>query len=465
MAIDSSGRKQQERNKVHGDTSSEQQQSLRRRAEAKLAAAAEYPELGIDQEKNRMVIHELQLQQLELEIQNEELKALQETLAKSEARYLNLYDFAPVGYVTVNKAGVIVEANHTATVLLQRPPRSLAKEMFFRLIFPNDQDIFYNCHKAIFATNKPQTCKLRLLRQHGPPFWARLESAPIRTQGGQITVCRMALIDIDGGVQSAEAKTRQEEQTRLLRKAESLTRVAGAFVHHCNNMLTVIIGNLEMVMGEAPQGTALRESLDAAKEGADRLTQLNSSILTALGRKIGKHFPLDVSELCRRILADQRIPSNVEMRTDLPANGPMVAVNAEQIRLMLCHMLANGWDSLAKGQGVVCLAVTTIMPKEIPITNRFPVDWTPEDHPYACLLISDNGCGINSEEVEDIFEPFFTKKLFGRGLGLPIILGIARAHGGAVTVASTIGVGTVLQVFLPISLPERPLEQREAVGP
>lgn len=462
MAVNSSRKEQQESAKVSGGKNGEQQRSLRRRAEAKLASMAEYPEFGVDQEHDRMLLHELRLHQLELEMQNAELRVAQETLAKSEARYLNLYDFAPVGYVTVNKAGVILEANHTATALLQMPPGSLAKEMFSRLIFPNDQDIFYSCQKASFATNRPQTCKLRLLRKNSRPIWARLESGPFQEEGAAPRVCRMALIDIDAGIKNSLEKSQVGKTNSQLQKAESLEQMGGALAHHFNNQLTVVVGNLELAQAESPPGTTLRNSLDEAMAAAERLSQLSGSIITYLGRKIGARQPLDVSEICRQTLANIRIPPQVEMRLDVPATGPVVTANAEQLSEMITHILANGLDSLSNGKGALDLVVTNTMVNDIPARHRFPLDWHPADCPYASITVTDNGCGIDGNDIEKLFDPFFTKKFFGRGLGLSIVLGIARAHDGAVTVASTIGVGTVIQVFLPISLAEHPLNRTES---
>jgi two-component system, cell cycle sensor histidine kinase and response regulator CckA len=444
-------RGRQAKNGLTDNASLEARRSLRHRAETLLAASTDFQDLGADEEKDRLLIHELRLHHIELEIQNDELRASQETLATSEARYLDLYDFAPVGYVTVNKAGIIVESNHTAAVLLQMPPGSLVKEPFFRFILPDDQDIYYRRHKESFITNKPQTCKVRLLRKHSRPFWARLESGPLRDEGANSKVCRMAVIDIDAGVRAANDKLHQGEKDRQLQKAESLTRLSGAIAHHLNNMLTVISRNLELAMGESPQGTPLRESLDAAMEGVDRLKQLSGSILTSLGGRIGKHQLLNVSELCHQTLVKLRIPPQVEVRVDFPAIGPMITANPEQLSEMMTHILTNGLDSFVNGKGVLTLTVTTGMAKDISERQRFPLDWHPKNCLYASIAVTDNGCGIDNTDIENLFDPFFTKKFFGRGMGLSIVLGIVRAHGGAVTVGSAIGSGTAFQVFLPMS--------------
>jgi signal transduction histidine kinase len=87
---------------------------------------------------------------------------------------------------------------------------------------------------------------------------------------------------------------------------------------------------------------------------------------------------------------------------------------------------------------------------EISSSHRFPAEWKPEDPVYACLRVTDDGGGIAPEDIETIFDPFFTTHFTGRGLGLPVALGIVRAHGGAITVESTRGVGSAFRAYLPV---------------
>jgi PAS domain S-box-containing protein len=436
---------------VVGKNGSGQGQSLRKQAEENLRSREKLQPM-VDPEDIQRFVHELRVHQVELEIQNEELRRSQEELAASQNRYLDLYDFAPVGYLTVNKAGIIVEANHTAAALLRVAPGTLIGQPIFRFIVSEDQDIYYLRHKASFATNEPQTCKMRLLRTDGKPFWARLECGPVRNDKQGSKVCRMVLIDIGDGVRMAAQRTHLEIQDRQLQKAESLGRMAGAIAHHFNNILTVVLGNLDLAMNEVAIESNAYQSLEGAKKAAGRAAELSGSMLTYLGQTLGKRQPLDLSEVCRTGLNRLKpgIPKQVELQVDFPAAGPIVKANAHQLRQLLKNLLTNGWEALSSGQGTVHLAVTTRSPADIPVNNRFPLDWQPEDCRYACLKVTDSGSGIDEKDLEKIFDPFFTRKFLGRGLGLPIVLGIVRAHYGVVTVTSTIDRGSELQVFLPI---------------
>ena len=124
---------------------------------------------ALSPEEMQHMLHELRVHQIELEIQNQELRRIQEELETSKARFVDLYDFAPVGYLTVSENGLILEANLTAATLLGVTRTSLIKKPLTNIILPADQDIYYRHRKALFETGAPQTCELRLLRMDNLP--------------------------------------------------------------------------------------------------------------------------------------------------------------------------------------------------------------------------------------------------------------------------------------------------------
>ena len=126
------------------------------------------------------VIYELEVHQIELELQNEELRATQVTLEAARERYFDLYNLAPVGYLTVSEEGLIAEANLAASTQLGMHRSRLVGQRFTHFIQPEDQDVFYLLIRRPAAESKPQSCELRLLRQDGSSFWARLETTAER---------------------------------------------------------------------------------------------------------------------------------------------------------------------------------------------------------------------------------------------------------------------------------------------
>jgi signal transduction histidine kinase/CheY-like chemotaxis protein len=244
-------------------------------------------------------------------------------------------------------------------------------------------------------------------------------------------------------------KEKLEAQNRQLQKAESLGRMAGAIAHHFNNQLGVVIGNLDLSMMELSEGSRLYTNITAAMKASNRAAEMSALMLTYLGQTPGKREPLDLSEACSQNLSILRaaMPRDVTLESDLPSPGPDISANANQIQQILINLVTNAWEAISESQGVIGLNVKIVSPAEIPAMHRFPLDWQPQDHAYACLEVTDTGCGIANTDIENLFDPFFSSKFTGRGLGLPVVLGIVRAHGGAIAVESEPGRGSAFRAF------------------
>ena len=136
--------------------------SLRRRAEAQFKADETPIQARLSSEETQPGLHELQVHQIELELQNEELRRVQAELEASRARYFDLYDLAPVGYVTLSEHGLILEANLTAARMLGMARAALLNRPLAHTILPEDQSLYYRHHKLLVETGAPQTCELRM---------------------------------------------------------------------------------------------------------------------------------------------------------------------------------------------------------------------------------------------------------------------------------------------------------------
>ena len=252
----------------------------------------------------------------------------------------------------------------------------------------------------------------------------------------------------------AEAdKEKLEAQNRQLQKAESLSRVAGAIAHHFNNQLTVVIGNLELAIDGLPRGKDAAGMLTAAMHAAGKAAEMSGMMLTYLGQMLGKREPLDLSEACRRELPILRsaMPGKIVLETYLPSPGPVISANVNQIRQVLTNLITNAWEAVGEGRGSVHLRVKTVSATEIPAVHHDHLDWQPQDTFYACLEVTDTGSGIANENIGNIFDPFFSTKFIGRGMGLSVVMGIVRAHDGVISVASEPGRGSAFCVFFPVS--------------
>jgi PAS domain S-box-containing protein len=424
--------------------------ALRRRAEAAAQGRAVH---ATEDFQPQRALHELRVHQIELEMQNEELRRAHEELEASRARYVDLYDMAPVGYLTLGESGLILEANLTAATLLSVARSDLVKQPLSRFILRDDQDIHYLHRKRLLETGAPQMWELRLMRTGSGPFWARVQAAMAQDDGGA-AIWRAVISDVDD-LKRAEAERQQaklEVQNQQFQKAESLARMAGAIAHRFNNYLMAVTGNLELVMGDLSLDARSFQDMTHAMEAARQAAQLSTQMLTYLGQAPGRHDPLDLSNLCRRSVAALRatMPKDVALEAQNLALDLVVSANASQIRQALTNLVANAAESY-EGRGAVHFALKTISAPDIPTARRFPVGWQPHGDAYACVEVVDTGRGIAESDFEALFDPFFSRKSSGRGLGLPVVLGIVRAHGGAITVDSEPGQGSAFRIFLPIS--------------
>lgn len=188
---------------------------LRSRAEAKvpkIRAEVTQDLPPMPHAEAQKIIHELQVHQVELEMQNEELSRTRTELEVARRHYFDLYHLAPVGYCILSREGLILEANLTAVDMLDLALSTLVKTPITRFIFKEDQDIYYLHRKQLYQTNRSTDCELRMVKKDGTPFWVQLTSASPHGMDAVAAepVCRVVLTDI------TERKRAQEENAKLL---------------------------------------------------------------------------------------------------------------------------------------------------------------------------------------------------------------------------------------------------------
>ena len=219
---------------------------LRIRAEAVAAMSPEDLE-SMTPGKVQKIIHELSVHQIELEMQNEELRRAQVELDTAMARYFDLYNQAPAGYFTINEQGLILEANLTATVLLGTTRERMDNQPFSRFIFKEDQDIYYLHRKQLFKNDEPQTCELRLVKEDSTIFWGNLAAVRVQETDGS-ALCRVVLSDI---TELKQAEAELQSKTALL-EAQMNASLDGILVVN-ENQKVVLLNRRCAVLLNVPQ--------------------------------------------------------------------------------------------------------------------------------------------------------------------------------------------------------------------
>ncbi len=387
-----------------------------------------------------------------------ELKSAEEKLRRSEDQFRRIFEVASVGIVQADpRKGRIVNCNDTYCRITGYSFEELLEIDFPELTHPDDRESDWLIFSRAAGGETPNYLnEKRYIRKDGSVIWVRLNAAFIRDQQGRplktVAVCE----DI------SELK-RKEELLRQLQKSESLARMAGAVAHKFNNHLAAVLGNLEMLLEDLPTDSdpylRATEALQAGRQAAET----SGMMMAYLGQKISKRDQLDLAFFCmeQTPLLAQDLPRSVKIETVFSGAPLPVQVDVGQFRQAIIQVLNNAVEAMAAGTGIIRITCARAFAAGIPESGRFPADWQPDRAAYACLAIADNGCGISSENMDKLFDPFFSSKFTGRGLGLPLLLGFVRSHGGVVTVESESGIGSVFRVYLPLTAEDSKLVEKE----
>jgi PAS domain S-box-containing protein len=374
-----------------------------------------------------------------------------QALQRSEERYRSILNASPDDITITDTEGRIIMVSPVAFKVFGY---EIGAEFIGRpltdFIVPDDRDRA-TAQMALKrqGTNTGPT-EYRGVRHDGSIFEIEVNSEFIRDTEGSPTGMVVIVRDITERKQAEAERKKLEAQNRQLQKAESLSCMAGAIAHHFNNQLYAVTGYLELTLRDLPTNEGATEHVNAALRSARKAAEMSGLMLTYLGQTAAKREPLDLSKVYQQSVAVLRaaLPESVRLETDFPSPGPVVHADLNQVQQVLANLFTNASES--GGAGPIRLSVKVVSAAAIRAMHRFPVDFRPLDSAYACLEVADSGCGIADQEIEKIFDPFFSSKFPGRGMGLAVVLGIIRALDGAITVESELGRGSVFRVYLPV---------------
>ena len=379
------------------------------------------------------VVRELLLHQVELQVQNLDLRQTQGALEASRARYFELFNLAPVAYLILDAHGAVREANRAAAALLARPVWLLLRQGLGRSI-PKPERGTYDRHlRQLFATGERQVFELPMLGAGPEPFWARLEAASDQQRLGSEPLGLLTISDLSG-VRRGEAE-RAALCARLAQaqRLESLGSLAGGVAHEMNNLLAAILALATLHQHSDTAAGELQQDLEIIARACLNGRTLVLGLLGFARQGLAEERPLELNG----IVADAL--SFLE-RSALARSGPDLA---------LAEGLPPVWgDPAALTHAVMnlCLNALDAMPDGGRLTLR-----TSAQDGAVLLEVGDTGTGMAPEVLAQALQPFFTTKPPGRGtgLGLAMALGAAKAHGGDLELDSAPGRGTTVRLRLP----------------
>ncbi len=258
-------------------------------------------------------------------------------------------------------------------------------------------------------------------------------------------------------------ETRQlEEQLRQSQKMESLGTLAGGVAHDFNNMLGVMLGYASLLRLELKQNEKLSSYASTVEKSARRAAELTKQLLgfARAGKTLVKN--VDLNSICVETaeMTKKMIEKNVEVSLNLDSDLPPVEGDESQLSQVIMNLVVNARDAMRNG-GKLKISTRFQLAKNVAQLNL-----SLDRKDYVVVEVSDTGHGIPKENLSRIFEPFFTTKPKGEGtgLGLSVVYGIVKNHGGDVAVYSDVGNGTTFEVYLPSSLEKAPEDYQRETG-
>ena len=378
--------------------------------------------------------------------------------------------------VTVRDAtGRIIDCNPSAARIIGRSVDEICGSMSVvqdgRVVTESGTVVPEEQRSAIVALRTGQTqanVVMGYIRPDGQTLWLSSTSQPLFEDGSdKPTRVFTTFVDITARKQAEAARKALEGQLRESQKMEAMGTLAGGIAHDFNNILGVILGNVALAREEFDAKHPAAKSLTEIDKAGKRAKALVLQIL-AFGRKQPQDFAdIAMHPVIAETLSLLRatLPAGVQLETRFEEPPPFVHGSAGQIGQVLMNLCTNAWYAMVRDDGgevsvgaasgrlSVGLGTVDLSGEA---ARRFG-DIAPGK--YACLSVTDDGAGMDAETQARIFEPFFTTKPFGQGtgLGLAVVHGIVKAHGGAVAIESIAGKGTTFEVLFPaIAEPQTP---------
>jgi len=445
------------------------------------------------EESLRAVLEELRVADEELRQQNEELAAAHLQVEAERRRYQELFELAPDAYIVTSLTGIITEANQSAARLFGIPPNFLPGKALAAYIDPEDRLRFRNLlHERIRGETGTTPFKFRTRR--GQRLYAELTYSVVEDAAAvphgfrwlirdvteqerlarQIRTLNTELeyrvadrtADLRAATQLSEDLLRREQaarraaeaseaQSRPVQKLESLGVLAGGIAHDFNNLLHVVLGNADIAISRLPARSPARVPLDEVVRATLRAADLTRQMLAYSGKGAFVVRHLDLSAEVREMatLLRTAISKQATLVWELATELPAVNADATQIRQIAMNLITNASDALGDTNGTITLRTGVLRPEEIqeaqsgsPVLNGNP---KPSAELYVYLEVTDSGGGMTPDTLQRIFDPFFSTKYAGRGLGLAAVMGIVQSHRGLIRIRTEPGQGTSFRVLFP----------------
>lgn len=382
-------------------------------------------------------------------------------LAASEARYRALVEATDDPIAAVDHDGRFLIVNTAGAALLGMTPADLIGRSFVDLVSPERAARWRDDLHGTLAGGKTVHVEREMAAADGPRVF-HTKLIPARDASGEWTMVIAIGRDLTEQHRLASERRALREHAEKAQRLESLSVMAGGVAHDLNNLLAVVLGYADCARLDAAAGSDVADALEQIADAARRAGELTSQLNAVTGKATRRLDVVGLPALARETVALLRpkIPPGCQIRVELaPAT---VEGDPTQLRQVALNLLLNAAQAVAPAGGQITVRTGL---RELAADVRDPsglLDMTAGT--CAFISVQDDGCGMTPEVQRRVFEPFFSTKADGRGLGLAVVLGVARGHGGGVRFTSEPERGTLVEVLLPAAASE-PVEAPRTPAP
>jgi two-component system, cell cycle sensor histidine kinase and response regulator CckA len=402
---------------------------------------------------------EVEKQTLELKESRRQLENLMQNLPGMAFRS----SYASNSQILFMSEGALALTGYTAEELMSHQSHPN------KIIHPDDLDRVREKTKAAIAAKTPFEMEYRLRTRNGEEKWALSRGRGVYAESGELRFIEGLVIDITAQKTAETEKLAIERLMQEGQKLESLGILAGGVAHDFNNLLTTIMGNTGLVRQEIGANSTAKESLHQIELASKHAAMLCRQMLAYAGKGQLTKEPLDLEELVTKLqpLLKSSVGSKIDLQFEHDETVPKVYGDPTQLNQIIVNLVINAAEAMEHKAGQIILRTQVREVSEITLGKAVVGHDLPAGT-YVTLEVQDHGAGMNDSTLQRIFDPFFSTKFEGRGLGLAAVAGIVRGHQGAMLVKSRPGEGTCFTLLLQPHCPERealiPAETRQTIA-
>jgi two-component system, cell cycle sensor histidine kinase and response regulator CckA len=369
-------------------------------------------------------------------------KRVEQTIRESELRYRSVIEQTVEGVFLMDvHTKRILEANRAFCVMLGYTAAELQKVQLYSIIAGKFEEVNTNIYQ-ILDSGQAVTGEQQYIAKNGKTVDVEF-SASILQMGGK----RMLVMV----VRDMTDRKKNEETKRQLQKMESLGIMAGGIAHDFNNLLQVVLGQTAIALRHIDQGNAAADHLEKAKKAIMRAADLTQNLLSYSGKGRFNAQVVSLNEVIRQNLQliETSLPKNAQLVLHLHDAVRSVYGDRQHIQQVVMNLIINAGEAITDRGGTVTLSTSM---EEVYLWDSTWTERTGEPLDpgfYSVLEVLDDGCGMNKETISKLFDPFFSTKFSGRGLGLAAVFGIVRGHRGGLMLESEEGRGTKFRLAFP----------------